>query len=126
MVPLNVRTLRMKEEFMTLHAQGLTLKEIAALRGISVSTIYRYLDEIALKAGVTRDSLLDCPEKASYGRLGKTLGHVDPIDISRLREHSAGISKAMQKSNDELKKTLEGLERELEKLERIKKTTEKE
>lgn len=52
------RTLKMKQEFISLHNQGLSIKEIAARFNLSVATIYANLGSIAKKEGCTRESLL--------------------------------------------------------------------
>lgn len=52
------RTLLMKQNFMELHHEGLAIKEIADKYDLSVSTVYRCLQEIADENKVTRESLL--------------------------------------------------------------------
>lgn len=52
------RTYIMKENFMMLHQQGLSISEIADRYNLSKITVYRHLQEIADKNGVTRESLL--------------------------------------------------------------------
>lgn len=54
----NERTLWMKENFMDLHHEGLSIKEIADKYELSVSTVYRSLQEIADANDVSRESLL--------------------------------------------------------------------
>ncbi len=55
------RTLKMKENFIELHNQGLDIKEIAERFNLNLTTIYHSLNEIAEKAGVSRESLLQRP-----------------------------------------------------------------
>lgn len=57
----NKRTLQMMENYISLHEQGLSLKEIAVKYKLSTSLVYASLQEIADKAGVTRNSLLGQP-----------------------------------------------------------------
>ena len=52
-----------RENFMRLHNEGFTILEIANKYGISRFVIYKYLDEIAEKNGVSRESLLQIPHK---------------------------------------------------------------
>lgn len=54
----NERTLWMKENFMDLHHEGASIKEIADKYDLSVSTVYRSLQEIAEANKVSRESLL--------------------------------------------------------------------
>lgn len=60
------RTLQMKQQFVDLRNSGLTPVEIARKFGVSNRTMYFYLDEIAEKAGVTRDSLLAIPQRRNH------------------------------------------------------------
>ena len=48
----------MKENFIDLHNEGLSISEIAARFKLSGSTVYRYLDEIAKENGTSREDLL--------------------------------------------------------------------
>jgi len=52
------RTRVMRENFMTYHEQGYTIKEIAEKSGLSDFTVYHNLQRIADEHGVSRDSLL--------------------------------------------------------------------
>ena len=61
------RTLKMKQNFIKLHGQGLGIEEIAAQFDLTPCTVYRCLDEIATKAGVTRESLLQRPHGPHLG-----------------------------------------------------------
>lgn len=54
----NERTKQMKGHFMELHEAGHTIKEIAKMCNLTPITIYRSLQEIADKQGVSRESLL--------------------------------------------------------------------
>lgn len=54
----NERTLRMRNEFMELHRQGLTIPEIAKKFSLTTTTVYANLEKIATDNGVTRKSLL--------------------------------------------------------------------
>ena len=53
------RTLKMKEGYVELFNKGYTVKQIAETFGLSTWTVYHYLDEIAEKAGVPREALLN-------------------------------------------------------------------
>ena len=54
----NERTLKMKQEFMSLHNEGLSIKEIAKVFNLNPTTIYTSLADIAKANGVTREDLL--------------------------------------------------------------------
>lgn len=61
------RTLKMKQNFIELHEQGLDIEEIALRFDLTPCTVYRCLDEIATAAGVTRESLLQRPHGPHLG-----------------------------------------------------------
>ena len=61
------RTLKIKENFIELHNQGLDIKEIAERFNLNLTTIYHSLNEIAEKAGVSRESLLQRPHGPHLG-----------------------------------------------------------
>ncbi|MDO4752627.1 MAG: hypothetical protein Q4A36_00065 [Candidatus Saccharibacteria bacterium] len=54
----NERTLKMKREFMTLHEQGFSVKDIAKKFDLNPVTVYANLSDIAKANGCTRESLL--------------------------------------------------------------------
>lgn len=83
---MNERTLQMKQNYMRLHEQGLSPNEIADLYKLDVSTVYRYLGEIAEANGVSRASLLERPhgEHVCYER---QFAPVEPVDLTEFRGH---------------------------------------
>lgn len=52
------RVVRMKQNFMRLHDEGKTIPEIAKIYQLDLSTVYKYLQEIADENGTTREELL--------------------------------------------------------------------
>lgn len=80
------RTLRMKEEFITLHSQGWSLKRIAYHFDLDSSTVYRHLQDIADAAGVTRESLLDIP-RAKHVTHERSFAPVAPVDLTNFRQN---------------------------------------
>ena len=76
---INERTLKMKQDFMSLHEAGLGIPEIAKKSNLSVTTVRKYLGEIAIANGVTRESLLEIPHKPhiSYERQFEPVKEVD-------------------------------------------------
>lgn len=81
----NERTLRMMEEFIALHEEGLSIPEIAKHFDLSTTTVYTNLDKIAEKAGVTRESLLERPFEADHS--GRNFTQVKPVDPAKFRKH---------------------------------------
>ena len=63
MAKTNERTLKMMESFIRLHEEGLSVAEIAKQFNLSETTVYSKLGEIAKKAGVSRESLLEKPQE---------------------------------------------------------------
>ena len=79
------RTLRMKEEYVNLFEAGMAPKQIAKKFGLSSWTVYNYLDEIAEKAGVPRESLLVRPHEPPTSR-SYTPKAVPVADVAGFRE----------------------------------------
>ena len=106
------RTLQMMREYWRLHMEeSLSPKEIALRFGLTPTTVYQNLDEIARMNGVTRQELLDQPHEKpiSYDRTDQPVMQVEPrlfLDLHR--------------------KAIEDLDRELNDLERIIDMLEKE
>lgn len=59
----NERTLKMKQSFISLHDQGMSIKDIAKEFGLGLSVVYKNLGEIAISANRDRASLLGQPHK---------------------------------------------------------------
>lgn len=75
------RTLKMKQNFIKLHGQGLEIKDIAETYDLSTKTIYNSLDEIATKAGVSRESLLQRPHKVHSSHTQDYSRAITPINL---------------------------------------------
>jgi len=65
------RTYVMKENFMSHHEAGESISEIAARYNLSKVTVYRHLQEIADKNGVTRESLLQIVRTPTPNQIGR-------------------------------------------------------
>ena len=52
------RVVRMKQDFMRLHNEGKTIKEIAEIYNLHYTTVYDYLEEIAKANNIDRSNLL--------------------------------------------------------------------
>lgn len=75
------RTFQMKEQFMTLHEQNLSIKEIAYRFNLSTYTVYSHLQEIADRAGVARESLLQIPH-SQHVTYERKYAPVQPVDLT--------------------------------------------
>ena len=82
----NERTLRMKEEYIRLRKEGMTPPEIAKKFGLSRSTVYRKLPEIAASNNVTHDSLLQNPGCGNFGHGAGRFDPVKPVDTKAFTE----------------------------------------
>ena len=92
------RTLKMKENFVTLRKEGLTPLEIADRYSVSYRTMYSCLSEIADDAGVTRESLLVTPGRGNHNggyrsepvavNIAQDLAHFESVltDLSSIRQ----------------------------------------
>lgn len=63
MAEQNERTFQMKQSYVELHNQGLSVREIAKRFNLTPRAVYTCLNDIALQAGVPRESLLDRSHK---------------------------------------------------------------
>ncbi|MBR2754014.1 helix-turn-helix domain-containing protein [Candidatus Saccharibacteria bacterium] len=79
------RTLQMMENFLKLHNEGYSIKEIAKMYNLSEYTVYNRLGEIAEKEGVTRDELLKKPFFADHS--GRNFTPVMPIDRTKFNQN---------------------------------------
>ncbi len=81
----NERTLQMMQNYMILRKEGKSNLEIAKMFDLSPWTVYNALQEIADKAGVTRESLLTQPhsEPLPYERISEP---VKPVNIEAFEE----------------------------------------
>ena len=93
---INERTLRMKQEYISLHEQGLTPGEIAEKFDLDVSTVYRSLGEIASSNGMERADLLARPH-GEHVRYRSRLKKIEPFDISDFIDH---IDKAISEAKE--------------------------
>ena len=105
---INERTLNMKREYVRLHNEGYTPSEIAKKYDLSLSTIYKSLEEIARKAGVTRESLLERPIEADHS--GRCLTYVQPVNVSQIREHFTTAQKELENLIQEVEKVIKAEE----------------
>ena len=93
---IDERTLRMKQEYVTLYKQGLTPGEIAEKFDLDVSTVYRSLGEIANSNGMDRADLLKRPH-GEHVRYKNRLKKVEPLDPSDFLDH---FEKTMSEVNE--------------------------
>ena len=93
------RTLKMKQNFIELHAQGLSIEEIATRFDLTSATVYRCLDKIAAEAGVTRASLLQRPHgpHLEYNRHSYQL-----FAKANLAEHQSHIQETLHQFDQTL------------------------
>ncbi len=108
MVAKHERTLKMMENFMDLHNNGHSIGEIAKLYNLSVTTVYKSLDRIAKKNGVTRESLLEKPFEADHS--GRNFTPVKPINRTKLQSSIATLRKGVKALREEVKNTIEDIE----------------
>lgn len=82
------RTLKMKEEFIELHNQGLDIKAIAERFDLNPTTVYHSLDGIAAKAGVSRESLLQRPHGPHLGYLRGDYQALSGLNFAEYQTHA--------------------------------------
>ena len=100
-------TLKMMNHFMEDHNNGMGIPEIAKKYKLSTTTVRKYLGEIAEKAGVTRESLLERVHKPHIFVDRLLDKPVEKISTKDLDEHvkavRAGISKIQQSVRESIK-----------------------
>lgn len=82
------RTLRMKQEFIELHNQGLDVKAIAKRFDLNPTTVYHSLDEIAAQAGVSRESLLQRPHGPHLGYMREDYQALSNLNFAEYQNHA--------------------------------------
>lgn len=106
----NERTLKMMEEYVELHNAGLAPKEIADKFSLAPWTVYNHLQEIADKAGVSRESLLKVPHEkpVAYERQFEP---VEPIDTEELHRKFLSALESIDVAGELVKETIEAEEK---------------
>lgn len=79
------RVKHLMEDFMSLHNEGMTIPEIAVATQVDPSTIYKLLQEIADRNGVTREELLKVPHTAHTEHV-RTCKEVEKVDVQEMQE----------------------------------------
>lgn len=81
----NERTLKMKQEFVSRRDEGQSINQIADRFGLSPSTVYKKIDQIAQDSGRTRESLLERVHRPhlTHDRLYEPLQGVDVGEYRR-------------------------------------------
>ena len=79
------RTLQMKKEYMNLRNEGYTIEQIAKKFGLSMFTVYHYLNEIAKEHDIPREELLDVPHSrpVTYERQFTPVKPIDSVEFDR-------------------------------------------
>ena len=97
----NERTLKMKQDFMKLHNDGLSIKEIAVKFNLSPTTIYKSLDEIAKKEDCSREDLLKVVHSPhlTYDRQFEEVAEIDVVSyrekFERIKTYARELSNLM-------------------------------
>ena len=97
------RTLQMKREYMKLHDEGYSPREIAKKFGLSDVTVYRYLGEIAEENGVTRESLLEIPH-ATPAAYERQFAIIKPVDLTDFNQKFKATVDDFDKMREEVAK----------------------
>ena len=108
------RTLQMMENFISLHNEGYSVKDIAEKYNLSLSVVYKNLGTIAEKAGVTRKELLEKPFIADHS--GRNFTPVKPIDRAKFEEDYAIMKATIKSLREDISMTIEYIEETNQKL----------
>lgn len=104
----NERTLKMMENFISLRNKGHSIKEIAEKFNLSVATVYKSLDEISAKSGVSREELLERVFVADH--TGRNFTPVKPIDRAKFNESFDLLMEGVDSFSDEITKAIESID----------------
>lgn len=86
------RTLKMKQKFFELRAQGYSHQQIADEFDLSVSTVRSKIPELSEKSGIPLEECYDFPQKSHPGHIGRN-GLVKKIDFTEYRKRYDQIGK---------------------------------
>ncbi|MBQ6375850.1 helix-turn-helix domain-containing protein [Candidatus Saccharibacteria bacterium] len=114
---MDERTLKMKEAYMGLRAQGMGPREIAKQFGLSYSTVSRRLGEIAEENGVSREELLIEPWKAHDGPRTKVFEPVSKVDTEMFTRHVNAAKATINRLNDDVARNVAARTENLKKFE---------
>ena len=105
------RVVQMKANFMKLHLEGWSIPEIASKFNLSKVTVYRHLDSIAKKNGVTREVLLQQVHKtpAYWERQNNSL----KVDANNLKESFNIAQNALANISSEISTIIQCIEEDL-------------
>ena len=102
------RTLKMMENFISLHNEGYSIKDIAEKYDLSVSVVYRRLGAIAEKAGVSREELLEKHFVADHS--GRNFAPVKPINKTKFDESFAMLMAGVDSIQLQIRNTIEDID----------------
>lgn len=107
------RTLKFKENYVRLHEEGWSHRQIAEEFDLSVRHGYYLLPEIAEEAGVSRESLLVRPH-APHIMGERRYAPVEPIDVEGFKDHFKTVKAEMGRICSEMETQLKTAEQMLE------------
>ena len=106
------RTFQMMKNFIPLHNEGYSIEAIAKRYNLTTSTVYNRLGEIAEKAGVSRDSLLERPFIADHA--GRNFTPVKPVERAKFDETFSALVDMIDSVQDQIAKTIDDLNTTIE------------
>lgn len=102
------RTLKMMENFISLHNEGHSIKEIAERYKLSPSVVYKNLGAIAEKVGVSRKDLLEKPIIADHS--GRNFTPVKSINREDFDKSFTSLMEGVEELQSAIKKETENME----------------
>ena len=101
------RTLRMMDEYCSLHDQALMPKDIAEKFGVTTMTVYNRLGEIAEKNGVPRESLLEKPRTSPETVNRRSFKQLPTVDMDQIQQDLKSAFEAVVALNTAVTECLE-------------------
>ena len=102
------RTFKMMEDFIPLHNEGYSVKDIAERYNLSLSSVYKKLGAIAEKAGVSRKELLEKPIVADHS--GRNFTPVKPIDKAKFNETFESLMAGVDSIQSQIGSTIDDID----------------
>lgn len=97
------RVIALIDNFMDYHEQGFSIMEIAKIFNVDFSTVYNYLQEIADKNNVTRESLLEKPTSGYSSRLSF---HKERVELKELEDGFKELNEKLEQLISNIDKIL--------------------
>lgn len=102
------RTIKMRENFISLWSEGFSIKEIAEKYNLSETTVYNHLDYIARASGMNRKQLLSRNFFADHS--GRNFSPVKPVNRAEFDKNFAELMEKVEFFQLEIEESIKDME----------------